>query len=102
MHEGQWLAIFICLLMGLYFLLTGIRAIHSGRMTVVNPDHSSAYPGILGKIMLHAKNTGVPQWQIDSQSPSSVIQGSDALLRGVVYIVFGVIILLIAAAYVAI
>ena len=100
MHEGQWVVIFICLLLGAYFLITGFIGIRSKRMTVVNPDHGSAYPGLLGKLIQKARSTNTPKWQIDGLSPSKLIEGKDAFVRGIVHIIFGLVILIIAAAYV--
>lgn len=100
MHEGQWVVIFICLLLGAYFLITGLIGVRSKKMTVVNPEHSSASPGLLGKLMQKARSTNTPKWQIDSHSPSKLIGGKDAFVRGIVHIIFGFVILIITAAYV--
>ncbi|GMT98653.1 hypothetical protein KH5H1_27720 [Corallococcus caeni] len=37
----------------LFFLVSGVRALVRKRMTVVNPSHSGAWPGLLGKAVLY-------------------------------------------------
>ena len=44
----------------LFFLGTGLRGLARGRITVVNPHHPGAWPGILGALLyLGRRNAGL-------------------------------------------
>ncbi|RKH67582.1 hypothetical protein [Corallococcus aberystwythensis] len=71
----------------LFFLVSGVRALVRKRMTVVNPAHSGAWPGLLGKAM----HSQLPKNPFDPH-PSMHMEatGGRALGMAVLYIVLGV------------
>ncbi|RKH47426.1 hypothetical protein [Corallococcus sicarius] len=71
----------------LFFLASGVRALVRKRMTVVNPTHSGAWPGLLGKAM----QSQLPTNPLDPH-PSLHMEatGGRALGMAVLYIVLGV------------
>lgn len=71
----------------LFFLVSGVRALVRKRMTVVNPAHSGAWPGLLGKAM----HSQLPPNPLDPH-PSLHMEatGGRALGMAVLYLVLGV------------
>jgi hypothetical protein len=100
MHAGQWIVVVLCLIIGLYLLTTGLIAIRFKKMTVVNPEHASAWPGLLGALIRMERNKGIPTWRIDDGNRSKSIHGGEAFARGIFNTIFGIAVLAVGAAYV--
>ena len=81
----------VCLTGGLtlFFLISGFRGLIRGRMTVVNPHHSQAWPGILGALLqLGRRNAGLQDdWAAHSRHVT--VAGSVACGHAWLHIVLG-------------
>ena len=74
----------------LFFLVSGVRALVRKRMTVVNPNHAGAWPGLLGKAM----HSQLPKNPLDPHPELHMeATGGRALGMAVLYIVLGVVFL---------
>ncbi|QSQ26764.1 hypothetical protein JY651_18350 [Pyxidicoccus parkwayensis] len=71
----------------LFFLVAGVRALVRKRMTVMNPAHAGAWPGLLGKAM----HSQLPKNPLDPH-PSRHMEatGGRAIGMAVLYLVLGV------------
>ncbi|PTL77218.1 hypothetical protein [Vitiosangium sp. GDMCC 1.1324] len=80
----------------LFFLISGVRALVRKRMTVVNPDSPSAWPGLLGSLLVEARKPyDVPMPGGPHLGPHMEATGARAVGMAWLYIVLGVAFLLV-------
>ncbi|UCG79117.1 MAG: hypothetical protein JSV21_04620 [Nitrospirota bacterium] len=84
---------------GMYFFFSGLKGLKHGRMTVVNPDHGSAWPGPVGYFMHRMRQRSGIRESTDEHSPNVELQGSAVKWRAWFYIVMGLACFMIAAFY---
>ena len=100
MDPGKWVVFGIMFLIGSFLLVSGIKAIRSKKKDVINPDHASASPGILGAIIRSETNKNTPQWQINNQSQTVTVTGVEAIWRGVINLVSSLVLFVFAFGFV--
>lgn len=69
-----------------YFLITGVRALTTGRITVVNANNRGAWPGLLGAAMWRMRTPPPPDTPTGFHVEAT---GSEARGRGILHIVLG-------------
>lgn len=79
-------AALICALFAAYFLITGVRALITGRMTVVNPDNRRSSPGLVGALIWRMRAPPAPNAPTGLHVEAT---GSEARGRAVLHLVLG-------------
>jgi hypothetical protein len=73
----------------LFFLVTGLRGLVRGRMTVVNPHHSAAWPGILGALLYLGRRKAGLQDDWAGHSRHLTVGGTAACGHAWLHIILG-------------
>lgn len=83
----------VCIVFGgfsLFFLISGVRALRSKRMRVVNPDSPHAWPGVVGFLLHQArKEYEVPRVGGPELGPHVEVTGGQAVGMAWLYLVLG-------------
>jgi hypothetical protein len=79
-------SIVMCSLFATYFLVTGLRALVSGRMTVVNPENRRASPGVVGALLWRMRPPARPDAPTGLHVEAT---GAEARGRAILNIVLG-------------
>lgn len=96
--ETRHIFIFCFLLvLGLYFCYKGTRGIFTRRMRVRNPYHRASSPSLLGKIIHNELNKDYSPFDPLAQSTHLEITGFDAIARATLTLLFGLVIIFVAA-----
>jgi hypothetical protein len=88
-------ALVICGGFATYFLITGVRALMTGRMTVVNPDSRGSSPGPLGALLWRMRAPPAPDAQAGLHVEAT---GAEARGRAILHLALGAAFVAVAAA----
>ncbi len=100
MRVNDLIVILIVLGIGLYFFVSGLRGLRYGRMTVVNPDHGSAWPGFFGYFLYRMRRQAGVKESHDENNANTVISGNAVKWRAWFYIIFGIVCFFVAIFYI--
>jgi hypothetical protein len=97
-HIDDLIVMLIISAIGLYLLVTGIRGLKGGPMTVVNPESRSAWPGVAWQIrsFMH-RQAGLPE--VPAQDGYLQISGKRARGRAWFYVILGMVCMFVALFY---
>jgi hypothetical protein len=89
MAANELMVLFLTGGLTLFFLVTGICGLSRGRITVVNPHHSGAWPGILGVLLSMGRRHAGLQNDMAAHSHHVTVGGAAASGYAWLYIILG-------------
>jgi hypothetical protein len=76
--------------LSLFFLISGIRGLFRGHITVVNPNNPSGWPGLLGLLLFISRRSMGIDNNFSPLTHTVKIDGSEARGRAWFYILLGI------------
>ena len=76
--------------LGLFFLVSGIRGLFRGHITVVNPNSPSGWPGLLGLLLFISRRSMGIDNNFSPLTDTVKIKGAEAKGRAWFYILLGI------------
>jgi hypothetical protein len=76
--------------LSLFFLVSGIRGLFRGHITVVNPNSSCGWPGLLGLLLFISRRSMEIDNSFSPLTHTAKIEGAEAKGRAWFYILLGI------------